>query len=140
MLPGRLLSNEGVVVPELEADGETKFIVMNVDIGADSKASQKIMNAAKAIAPDMAFMGISEEEEGSGGKLMAFTIVPEALVDEFGLKADEWIRETLVVCGGRGGGKPFNAQGQAKECADVQAVVNAANEFVAAKMNGTPAI
>ena len=25
MLPGRLLSNEGVVVPELEADGETKL-------------------------------------------------------------------------------------------------------------------
>lgn len=143
LLAGRVDRCVNQVKEELSkavADGETKFMVMNVDIGADSKASQKIMNAAKAIAPDMAFMGISEEEEGSGGKLMAFTIVPETLVDEFGLKADEWIRETLIVCGGRGGGKPSNAQGQAKECADVQAVVNAANEFVAAKMNGTPAI
>ena len=108
-------------------------LVLNVDIGADSKASQKVMNAAKSIAPDMAFMGISEEEQGSGGKLMAFAIVPDALV-ESGLKADDWVRATLEVCGGRGGGRPANAQGQAPECDNIDAVIEASEKFLSEKI------
>ena len=108
-------------------------LVLNVDIGADSKASQKVMNAAKSIAPDMAFMGISEEEQGSGGKLMAFAIVPDALV-ESGLKADDWVRATLEVCGGRGGGRPANAQGQAPECDNIDEVIEASEKFLSEKI------
>lgn len=115
-------------------DNGAKSLVLNVDIGADSKSSQKVMNAAQKIAPDMAFMGLSEEEQGSGGKLLAFAIVPEALI-ESGLKADEWIRATLEVCGGRGGGRPTNAQGQAPNCDDVDAVMAASEKFVAEKVN-----
>lgn len=107
-------------------------LVLNVDIGADSKASQKIMKAAQTIAPNMAFMGLSEEEQGSGGKLMAFALVPEALV-ESGLKSDEWVRATLEVCGGRGGGRPASAQGQAPQCDDVDAVIAASKKFVSEK-------
>jgi alanyl-tRNA synthetase len=107
--------------------------VLNVDIGADSKASQKIVNAVKKIAPDMAFLGLSEEEQGSGGKVMAFAVVPDYLV-EAGLKADEWVRSSLEGCGGRGGGKAGNAQGQAVECSDVEAVVAAANSFAKSKV------
>jgi len=114
-------------------EGKTS-VVMDVDIGADSKASQKVMNAAKSIAPDMAFMGISEEEPGSGGKVLVFAIVPNGLVDQ-GLKADEWVRETLNTCGGRGGGKPGNAQGQAKECSDIDAVIEAGNAFASGNLN-----
>jgi alanyl-tRNA synthetase len=64
---------------------------------------------------------------------MAFALVPDSLV-EVGLKADEWIRATLESCGGRGGGKPANAQGQAKECNDVDFVMNAANAFAEGKV------
>jgi alanyl-tRNA synthetase len=46
-----------------------------------------------------------------------------------GFKADDWVRATLAVCGGRGGGKPVSAQGQAAECPDIDAVVEAANAF-----------
>lgn len=111
----------------------SKTMVMNIDIGADSKASQQITNAVKKIAPEMAFLGISEEEPGSGGKLLAFALVPESVVDT-GLKADEWIRNTLEVCGGRGGGRPGNAQGQAPECSDVDAVIAAAETFADSKV------
>mmetsp|Transcript_6942 Transcript_6942/g.10411 ORF Transcript_6942/g.10411 Transcript_6942/m.10411 type:complete len:166 (-) Transcript_6942:149-646(-) len=107
-------------------------LVLNVDIGADSKASQKVMKAAQTIAPNMAFMGISEEEQGSGGKLMVFALVPEALM-ESGLKANEWVSATLEVCGGRGGGKPGSAQGQAPQCDDVNAVIAASEKFVSEK-------
>jgi alanyl-tRNA synthetase len=110
-----------------------KTLVMNVDIGADSKASQKITNAVKKIAPELAFLGLSEEEPGSGGKIMAFALVPDSTV-ETGLKADEWILSTMEVCGGRGGGRPGNAQGQAPECSDVDAVVAAAENFADSKV------
>ena len=108
-----------------------RSLVLNVDIGADGKASQRVINEVKKIAPEMAFMGLSEEEPGSGGKLMAFAVVPDSLV-EIGLKADEWVRSTLEVCGGRGGGKPSNAQGQASECNDIEVVFAAAKTFAVA--------
>jgi alanyl-tRNA synthetase len=110
-------------------DAKKQILVLNVDIGADAKASQLVMNTVREIAPDMAFLGLSEEEPGSGGKIMAFACVPDALVDSAAFKADEWIRATLESCGGRGGGKPGNAQGQAQDCDDVDTVVAAAIEF-----------
>lgn len=113
-----------------------RVLVLNVDIGADSKAAQKVTNAVKSIDSEqtLAFIGLTEEEPGSGGKLMAFAAVPESVVESTGLKADEWIRATLEVCGGRGGGKPTNAQGQSKKCADVDAVISAAKSFADAKI------
>ena len=118
---------------EQAAAEEKRVLVLNVDIAADSKASQKVMNAAKKIAPDMAFMGLSEEVVGSRGKLMAFAIVPDAMAEE-GFKADDWVRATLAECGGRGGGRPTSAQGQAAECSDVNAVIEAANAFASEKV------
>lgn len=115
---------------------DKRALVLNVDIGADSKASQKVMKAAQSIAPELAFMGVSEEEPGSGGKLLAFALVPPSLV-ETGFKADEWIRSTLEVCGGRGGGKPSSAQGQAKECDNADEVLAAANIFAESKVEAT---
>jgi len=113
---------------EATISGNERTLVLNVDIGADSKASQQVLNAVKKIGPDIAFMGLSEEERGSGGKLLAFAVVPESLV-ESGLKADEWVRRTLEVCGGRGGGKPGNAQGQAPNCSDIDAVMVVSKSF-----------
>merc|ERR1712153_19944 len=129
-----LAQRVNLILKDVKADVEAavsngiRTLVLNVDIGADSKASQQVLNAVKKIAPDMAFMGISEEEQGSGGKLMAFALVPDSLVD-CGLKADEWIRSTLEVCGGRGGGRPGSAQGQTQECSDVDAVITASESF-----------
>eukprot|EP00747_Dinoflagellata_sp_TGD_P116129 gnl/TRDRNA2_/TRDRNA2_172296_c2_seq3.p1 gnl/TRDRNA2_/TRDRNA2_172296_c2~~gnl/TRDRNA2_/TRDRNA2_172296_c2_seq3.p1 ORF type:complete len:255 (+),score=70.25 gnl/TRDRNA2_/TRDRNA2_172296_c2_seq3:3-767(+) len=103
-------------------------MVLNVNIGADSKLSMKVVNAVQKLAPEMAFFGISEEEPGSGGKVLAFANVPAPLVEK-GLKADAWVRAALETCGGRGGGKPNNAQGTAKECSDVNGIIDAANAF-----------
>jgi len=134
-LAGRVDRCLNVVQEQVESactEGK-KVLVVTVDIAADSKAAQKVMKIAKKIAPDMAFMGISEEDVGSGGKLMAFAMVPEAMNDGVNLKADEWIRSTLEVCGGRGGGKAGNAQGQSPECSDVDEVVSAAISFANTK-------
>mmetsp|Transcript_3833 Transcript_3833/g.8538 ORF Transcript_3833/g.8538 Transcript_3833/m.8538 type:complete len:1081 (+) Transcript_3833:102-3344(+) len=132
LLAGRVdkcLNDVNADVEKALAEGK-KALVLNLDIGADSKASQKVIKAVQKLAPEMAFLGISEEEAGSGGKILCFAVVPDALVKE-GLKANEWIKEVLDMCGGRGGGKPGSAQGQAPTCADVDAVIAKAESFVA---------
>lgn len=113
-----------------------KSLVLDVDIGADSKASQKVMNAVKSIAPNMAFMGVSEEEVGSGGKVLVFAIVPDSLV-ETGFKADDWVRASLEVVGGRGGGRPGNAQGQAPSCENIADIIAASNSFADEKVSAS---
>ena len=131
LLAGRVdkvLNTVTADVEEALAAGK-KTLVLNLDIGADSKASQKVIKAVQKIAPELAFMGISEEEVGSGGKVLCFTIVP-ASVQESGLKANEWLKDVLDSVGGRGGGKPGNAQGQAPNCDDVDALIAKAESFV----------
>ncbi|KAL9187171.1 hypothetical protein ACHAXT_010891 [Thalassiosira profunda] len=132
LLAGRVDKCLNGVTAEVEgalADGK-KSLVLNLDIGADSKASQKVIKAVQKIAPDLAFMGVSEEEPGSGGKVLCFAIVPDSLSKETGLKANEWLKDVLDAVGGRGGGKPGSAQGQVPNCDDVEAVIAKAESFV----------
>ena len=51
-------------------------------------------------------------------------------MQESGLKANEWLKDVLDSVGGRGGGKPGSAQGQAPSCSDVDAVIAKAESFV----------
>lgn len=137
-LAGRVDKCLNVVKEQVTAAVEagSKSLVLDVDIGADSKASQKVMNAVKKIAPDMAFMGISEEEVGSGGKVLAFAIVPDSLV-ESGFKANEWLKASLDPAGGRGGGRPTNAQGQAPNCENISDIISASEAFASDKVGAT---
>jgi len=135
MLAGRVdrVLNELKVTIQQAVDEGKNVLVVKVDIGADSKASQKVMKTVKSTAPEMAFMGISEEEEGSGGKVMAFAMVPDRFIAE-GFVAGAWINKALEAAGGRGGGKPNNAQGQAKECTNVDQILEDAESFFAATL------
>ena len=44
------------------------------------------------------------------GKVLAYAGVPDSLTKK--LNAGEWVKAVLSVLGGKGGGKPGNAQGQ----------------------------
>ena len=121
----------------VQAASSQPFLVLNVDVGADAKAAQKVMNTVKSLAPNMAFLGISEEDSGSGGKVVAFSIVPDAMV-ESGFRADVWVNMALESCGGRGGGKPNSAQGQAKECDDVEQLFKDAQKFAEKALQQVP--
>lgn len=131
-----VLNDLKVDVEAAVAEGKQTLVVL-VDIGADSKASQRVMKTVQGLAPDMAFLGVTEEEPGSGGKLMAFAIVPDSLTDS--IKANEWVLAALEPAGGRGGGRPSSAQGQAKECFNVQAVIAAAEKFATKAVNAAVA-
>lgn len=132
LLAGRVDKCLNSVTAEVEqalADGK-KSLVLNLDIGADSKASQKVIKAVQKIAPELAFMGVSEEEVGSGGKVLCFAIVPDVLMEETGLKANEWLKDVLDSVGGRGGGKPGSAQGQVPQCNDIDEVIAKAESYM----------
>ncbi len=57
--------------------------VIKVEIGADTKAAQHVLNAVEKVAPDTAFMGFSAERVSHGkegqsrreGKLLCFAQV-----------------------------------------------------------------
>jgi len=115
-------------------NANNNVIVQTVDIGADGKASNKIVDAVRKAAPDKAFLGISEEVVGSGGKVLCFAVVPQAMIDGNDMNASNWIKETLEIVGGRGGGRPANAQGQAPACEDVTVLIEAANAYANEKL------
>jgi alanyl-tRNA synthetase len=123
-------------------DEGKNVVVLNTDIGADAKASQRVLKEVQKMAKSadggLAFMGLSEEEPGSGGKVLCYTWISDELVEtNSGFKADEWVRTALASVGGRGGGKPTNAQGQAPECSseDLQKVMDTGAQFVKDVLN-----
>ena len=70
-------------------------------------------------AKDTAVLVFSEED-GSGSKVLCFAYVPEKMQGA-GLKANEWVNGALGELGGRGGGQPGSAQGQAPDSANLDA-------------------
>ncbi|CAM9841012.1 unnamed protein product [Discosporangium mesarthrocarpum] len=118
----------GKAAKEAAAKGQ-QVLVMEVDIGADSKAVKRVLDAVTREAPGLSFMGFSAEGPGPSGKLLVFNSVagPEM---EGGLKADEWLKAALEPCGGRGGGRPTSAQGQAQDASGMGAAIDAARAFV----------
>ena len=82
-------------------------IVLSLNIGTDSQAIKLVSDEVKKLAPEVAFMGLTSDSE----KVSCFAFVPESLTGKF--KANEWVSNTLVNYGGRGGGRPNNAQGSA---------------------------
>jgi alanyl-tRNA synthetase len=106
-----------------------RSLVLKLDIGANLKASQKIVKEVQKNAPSLAFMGVSEED-GSRGKVICFAVVPEVLLKETGLKADKWLMDVVESVGGNGGGKPGIAMGQIPQCNDVDMVISNAIRVV----------
>jgi len=116
------------VVKQIEALGDAKVAVFEVDVGGDSKMLKSVMAAAQKAAPAMAIcLAASDEEKGS---LMCN--VPDA--GKGALKANEWLNESLKVAGGKGGGKADSAQGQVPDAAQMSAVLAAAKAFADSKL------
>jgi alanyl-tRNA synthetase len=111
-------------------------LVTEVRIGSDAKAVKRVLDAVAAVAPQLAFFGISAEHCSGdsssaerSGKLLCFAVCSEA-AQATGLAADQWVAAAVSACGGRGGGKPGAAQGQAPDAAKMQQVIDAANAYI----------
>jgi alanyl-tRNA synthetase len=107
------------------------FLVLETGAALDSKAVKRLVEASKKASPGLALLVVSCEADG---KAMAFAHVPKERVGE--LPADKWVGATLQALGGRGGGKPELAQGQAKGVTPEQLPqgLKAAQEFAAAAL------
>lgn len=89
---------------ELAKTGAKK-IVLKLDIGSDASIIKLATEEIRKAAPGVAFLGVSADDE----KLSCFAFVPDELTES--LKANDWVTKTLTSCGGKGGGRPGNAQG-----------------------------
>lgn len=76
-------------------------------IGSDGKAIKRATDEIKKIAPELSFLGISEDEDK---KLTIFAHVTEK-AQQSGLSANEWVMAAMNSTSGRGGGKGAAAQG-----------------------------
>lgn len=115
------------------AEAGQPFVVLDVELGTDSKAVKSAVKMCKKQAGDMAVLAFSQEEPGSGGKCLCFAYVPKGAGSD-ALAANEWVNAALACCGGRGGGKKDAAQGQAGSSEDLDAARAEAESFAAAAL------
>jgi alanyl-tRNA synthetase len=67
-------------------------------------------------------ISIVEPSAGEAGKVAIICQVPAAMQQK-GLKAGDWLRETAAIVGGKGGGKPDSAQGGGTDTTKVKEAI-----------------
>ena len=67
------------------------------------------------------------------GKALAWAGVPSSLCKQ--LSAGEWVKGPLAALGGKGGGKPTNAQGQGPNIDQIPEALKAAEAFAQSKLS-----
>ncbi|EFN57213.1 hypothetical protein CHLNCDRAFT_143654 [Chlorella variabilis] len=105
-----------------------KFLVTRLDVGLDAKAVQEAWNAIQKKHPSLPVMFLTAGED----KALAYAGVPQDISKQ--LSAGDWIKEVLGTLGGRGGGKPTNAQGTGPEVGKVDEALQAAASFASMKL------
>jgi alanyl-tRNA synthetase len=103
------------------------FVINTIEVGDDRKALQAAVNTVVQLCPKKAVMLISPDVEGN--KIAILAVVPESLIKR-GLKAGDWVKAAAEACGGKGGGKPDNAQGGGADVSKLKETLAAARTFV----------
>ncbi|MGP1272831.1 MAG: alanine--tRNA ligase [Phycisphaerales bacterium] len=101
-------------------------IVAQVSAGEDRQALQTALQVITDRCPTAAVLLASASAE----RVSLIAQVPEALVKR-GLNAGAWIRATAEVCGGKGGGKPQQAQGGGTQPDKLREAMREADAFAA---------
>jgi len=110
-------------IAESAATAGEEVIISTVELGSDRGALEQAVKTIRDKCPRSAVMLLSPDEEA--GKVAVMAAVPEGLVKR-GLNAGEWLRETVAVLGGKGGGRPDSAQGAGPELGKVKEAIGAA--------------
>ncbi len=126
---------EAKVIAESACNSGDPVIVATVDAGEDRQALQAAVQAVVDICPRAAIMlmSIVEPSGGEAGKVAIMCQVPVAMQQK-GLKAGDWLRETAAIVGGKGGGKPDSAQGGGTDTTKVREAVAFARTNALAKV------
>ena len=119
----------GVLAGSAEAD-PTPYFVSTIELGSDRGALQAAMKTITDRVPRKAVMLMSPDEDA--GKVAVMAAVPK---DQQGrLKAGDWVRETVGVMGGKGGGKPDSAQGAGSDLDKVRDAIKVAKTAAGTKL------
>ncbi|MCC6426439.1 MAG: alanine--tRNA ligase [Phycisphaerales bacterium] len=102
-----------------------EFIVTTIDVGDDRGALQAAVKAVRDTCIRCAVMLYSTDPTG---KVTVMASVPDGLISR-GLKAGDWVREACGIMGGKGGGKPDNAQGGASDSSQLKESLKHARQY-----------
>jgi len=102
-------------------------IIGNVSAADDRAALQAALKAVTDTCPRAAvmLMSVVDASGSEPGKVGIIAQVPKALQDK-GFKAGDWVRDVAAVVGGKGGGKPDQAQGGGTDTTKVKDAVQTA--------------
>ena len=99
-------------------------VVAKIDCGEDRTALQAAVKTIRDTLPRTAVMLFAVDD---AGKAMIHASVPDHLVAK-GLKAGDWLKDAAGVMGGKGGGKPDNAQGGGPDGTKVREAMKVAEQ------------
>ncbi len=113
-----------------ESTGDGNPLVAIIDAVGDRGAMQSAMGEVRKALPDSPVMLLSLDPED---KVALLADVPQVAIDR-GLKAGDWIKAVAPVVGGKGGGRPNQAQGGGPEGGHIKAAADKAQEVALASM------
>lgn len=119
-----------IAAADKAAEAGDKFFITRVDgIGLDTKALNQAWNAIQKHHPNLAVMFFAQGD----GKGLAYAGVPKEVSTT--LPAGEWLQVALEQLGGKGGGRPTQAQGMGPNVEGLDAAAAAAAELAALKLS-----
>jgi alanyl-tRNA synthetase len=104
------------------ANAGEKFVVAKLP-NADGKLLQAIVDALKPKFPGPIFLAGEND-----GRVALIAAVPKEFASKF--QANKLIQEIAPIVGGKGGGRPDNAQGAGKDAAKIDAALARARELL----------
>ncbi len=108
------------------ANSSEEIVVASLELGSDRKALEAAMKTITSANPNKAVMLMSPDAQAGRVALMA--AVPQGIIGR-GLKAGDWIREVAGIMGGKGGGRPDNAQGSGQDVSKLREASSHARTF-----------
>ncbi|MCH7961524.1 MAG: hypothetical protein IIC49_04240, partial [Planctomycetes bacterium] len=114
------------VIGRTARDKAHAVVVERLDVGGDRAALQQAMKTIRDVSPGSAVLLASLDDDA--GVVSIIAGVPSELIER-GLRAGDWVREVAGVVGGKGGGRPEQAQGGGTEVGKVDEALAVARAF-----------
>jgi len=112
----------------IAARAESDVVVATLEVAGDRGALLQAAHTILDNKPGAAAMLLSASDDPDAPSVAVVAAVDESVVKR-GLKAGDWVRHVSQVLGGKGGGKPTQAQGGGKDLAKLEEALNQAREF-----------
>ncbi len=121
-----------VGIAQAAAGSPEEIVIASLELGSDRGALEAALKTITNACPKKAVMLMSPNMDTGRVALMA--TVPTGLVAK-GLKAGDWIREVAGIMGGKGGGRPDNAQGSGSDLSKLKEATGHARTFAFGKIH-----